>query len=1030
MPQARKRARPCPRLDDDEVKEEMRQLYQVLLLKPDEIAAEINKNYNLEVTPNQVRDKINKLGYKKRLGPQQSEAIYRNVTKRAKIGKESEVIIDGVITISGKKLQRSLARNLNATKQYHISQGIGDDITPFELPGNIQICTPKASSMILTLTTAPGYRYIPLKVLYKLPIWQFSHFLDKVDLRFQHPGVHNNSGFKITAHQSIPHSPFLRLIIYKLSNSIHMMGPDIMTILDRVNEFQLQEPLKRLLKNDTPSIKAVCEELLPLLYIRREVALVELICDTHGIKLERYDAAYGFWHTESLEQGRVYLWLDAVLEDIEKTNTLPKSRKDLDILFDLCRYIRGDMWLFMQMWDRREFPNFIMEMDEYLGPSNTPLFTGDPDELEEFLDLGLTRHRSALTIEAILCNNYDVAEVFLENSNLRSGNKDDISRFKPIDEMSQNNMWGKVDISTFHRLVSRVVGFQVMPPHEKQCFLYERDQAWRRDMCDCGASEPQIADADLEDFTYNINKTLVLAACRHPRMVDYVLRVMKWANPSLTELEVVSTAVDLIPLWMKNQPKRTCGCTKIYDYQNPFPEPENYWPRDPRFFPHALNRFLRLGIDPKETKLWRNLIWGYLDKDEMECGADKYKYILAHFETFLRCGPNIINNDIEFPSATLAQKYSDVFSVQNHTSFKPIEAALFLPRPEAFMLLLKYGALLPENLFTTDRNLLAKFVINGEFIQAFSRRDLKSVDDLWPYRIEAADAIEKDPFATEKRQIEIHLKKEELTAASNLSLQSQNSFFLIKVFLSISKLAIHRKVYEPLDLQLLRTLFNTGISQNLEKIDLNSPDFEEYNRKYGDVLHDAITYDTVEIVDILLEYEKELNLREHAHRNLSSGEFLTYCTFREKNYKYVPRAADRSLQALKSLIAHGFDINGGICGCPPDISGSDRVETALSAAIGCGDMDTIVFVLQSGVDIYAPCGDIYSLVSGIEYAVEMGHLDATALILSIEPTCYPLALKAAEKTSHGYMKTYVHNWKPELDNTTLHSGQNLSMDLE
>ncbi|KAF3311489.1 hypothetical protein TWF173_008310 [Orbilia oligospora] len=1027
MPQPRKRARRCPRLDDDEVKEEMRQLYQVLLLKPDEIAAEINKNYNLEATPNQVRDKINKLGYKKRLGPQQSEAIYRNVTKRAKIGKESEVIIDGVITISGKKLQRSLARNLNATKQYHISQGIGDDITPFELPGNIQICTPKASGLTLTLTTAPRYRYIPLKVLYKLPIWQFSQFLDKFDLRFQYPDVHNNSNFKITAHQSIPHSPILRLIIYKLSNSIYMMGPDIMTILDRVNEFQLQEPLKRLLKNNSPSIKAVCEALLPLLYIRREIALVELICGTHGIQLERYDAAFRFWHTESVKQGRVSLWLDDVLEDIEKTNTLPKSSGDLWVLFRLCRYIRGDIRLFMQMWDRREFPNFIAEMDDDSEPSETPLSTNDPDELEEFLDLGFTRHRSALTIEAILCDNCGVAEIFLENSNLRLGKKDDISRFKPMDEMSQNNMWGKVDIPIFHRLVSRVVGFEVMPPHEKQCFLYERDQTWRRDMCDCGASEPQIADADLEDFTYNINKTLVLAACRHPRMVDYVLRVMKWANPSLTELEVVSMAVDLIPLWMKNQPKRTCGCTKMYDYRNPFPEPKDYWPRDPRPSPHALNRFLRLGIDPKGTKLWRNLIWEYLDKGEIKCGADKYKDILAHFETFLRCDPNIINNDIEFPSATLAQKYSDVFSVQNHISLKPIEAALFLPRPEAFMLLLKYGALLPESLFTTDRNLLAKFVINGEFIQAFSRRDLKSVDDLWPYRIEAADSIEKDPFATEKRQIEIHLKKEELTAATNLSLQSQNPYFLIKVFLSISIIAINRGVCESLDLQLLRTLFNTGISQNLEKIDLNSPDFEQYNRRYGDILFSAIACETVGIFDILLEYEKKLNLQERAHRNPLSRELLTYCPFRDWNYKYVPRAAERSLQALKSLVAHGFDINGGICGCPLDISGSDEVETALSAAIAGGDMDTIVFVLQSGVDIYAPCGDIYSLVSGIEYAIEMGRLDATALILSIEPTCYPLALKAAEKTPYDYMKTYVQNWKPDLDNTTLPSGQNLSM---
>ncbi|KAF3101464.1 hypothetical protein TWF569_011677 [Orbilia oligospora] len=78
MSQPKKRARPCPMLDDNGIREEMRPPYQLLGRTPKEIAAEINKNHKLTVTNwfrnrgPQVRDKLNKLGYKKRLCPKQT----------------------------------------------------------------------------------------------------------------------------------------------------------------------------------------------------------------------------------------------------------------------------------------------------------------------------------------------------------------------------------------------------------------------------------------------------------------------------------------------------------------------------------------------------------------------------------------------------------------------------------------------------------------------------------------------------------------------------------------------------------------------------------------------------------------------------------------------------------------------------------------------------------------------------------------------------------------------------------------------
>ncbi|KAF3181125.1 hypothetical protein TWF788_006626 [Orbilia oligospora] len=1009
----------------------MRQLYQVLLLKPDQIAAEINKNHNLSVTSYQVRDKLNKLGYKKRLGPQQSEAIYRQVSKRTKIGKNSEVIIDGVITISGEKLQRALSRNISTTTLYRISKETDHQSTTFKLPGNIEVRTPKASTTDFVLLHTPTFRSIPLPILYNLPIWQLSRLLDKLHLRY--PSVENTSNLKITAYQSIPHTPLLRLLIYNLSNNIPLRDPDELQILDRVNKFQLKEPLKFLLSNNSSPIRVVCETILPWLYLRQEFEIISFICGTHNLELDLYRTLWMLWDRLSYMNDELCRKLmGTTLRDIERTSVFPKSYEELITLFRVCRYIRKDVSIFQRMWDQNDFPDFIREYEWGYGFEN-PLATNNADELKSMLELGFTKDRWILVIGAILRDDYDLVKVFLEHSGLVSGGNKDTCKLTQSgsrDHEGKTRAWEKLDGRIFHRLIARFVGSQKFDKRVCLCWPVSPDILdWERQLDDIhqgATSERQSHDSDIEFHNNDINKKLVLVTCLNPEMVDYVGQVMCLANPSLTQPQVVSMAIDLLPIWHVYGAKRSCGCLDIKGYPKSLPSSApsfevsgpcallGGWIKT--FPPFALERLLQFSVDPSRTELWQKNIWEYLDR----CSETFYGNVVGHFKVLLRC-PDIISSSINLPVQSLSPESSKIFGSTNRVLAEPIEAAFFLRKPDAFCLLLESRAAISQYLLSTEPLSCYPdgFTFHGEFIEACDSMDFQRIHELWNYRIKALDANSMDYIADV--QIRRSLKSKDFTAAAELSLQPQNGFLRIQVFLAIAKAGLGKE-YGLAHTTLLRSILDAGVSLNYENIDTASPEFENNNKNYREILRDAIKNDNIELVEILLEYERQLNLREHL--TAPNHRLPGYCPLRAKEVGYVLHAAQFSLRCLKRLIEHGFNIDGGICRCPQENISLDSRQTALQRAIDSGNMDTIVFVLQNGANLYAPFDYYYK--SAVEYSIKKGRLDATALILSIEPNCYPLALRAAEETRYDYIATYVRNWKTVPANTTLLSGDGVS----
>ncbi|KAK6501363.1 hypothetical protein TWF481_009205 [Arthrobotrys musiformis] len=1037
----KKRARRCPRLDDDEIKEEMRFLYQVMSLKPNEIAERINESHNLTVTSYQVRDKLSKLGYKKRLGPQQSEVIYRHLVKRRGTGKESEVIIGGIRTISREKLLRSMARNLKATQHYHISKGVGNELGPTELPENIQMCTPKAfNEMFLPLALAPVPRHIPLSVLYSLPIWEFGRVLAKIDIRY--PDIYNGN-LKITAHQSIPHSPLLRLIIYSISNDIRQTRvPHKMVLLNKVTEFNLQEPLKVLLSNNSVSIRAVCERLLPWLYIIGEYEIVEFIRGIHGIKLDRYQALHGFvgyialgtGYFESTSRSFDHILvevkaekdlarLEMAIEDIEETNTIPESFDHLKALFIASWLVRRDLSLFVRMWDQKKNPAFRQwrhALKYVCDGIRTPLPAGDQNQIKLLLSLGFHRDRWTMTLWAILRDNYDLAKIFLEHFNLISieEEKNDIASLNPGSQEGPKFAWERLKIPLFYQLVVMAVvfdGVYQIQSHRPGCLLDQQQRAWKS-FFEHGTSATTTLEAKLnlglmlaefEDYRYCILRLLVEMVFLNLEMADYVAQVIKWANFSITQ------AADLLPFWDEGliPPQRPCGCPnayKLYEAEHPFPG--DPWRRCSTRVPQE---FARLGADLTRTGFWRAHFWYFLDQD-LNCAyyLQRYGKILWHFKNFLRC-PGMVNSALELPTRRLSDEYCKVFGFGNHGPLKPIALALFLRTPYFFLWLLEFGAHIPEYLLSTENSHQAQSQFNKEFMEACRNRDYRAISTLWRCRIEPVDTGETDPFKFESRQIGIHLAKWQFDHAARIAIQSQNRLFRISLFLSICGAMKERKGKCSTEMKSLRSILDAGISLGSGNTVLHDPGFAAYNHSYKNCLRNAICCNNIELVEMLLEYETQLDLRNQG----SSLKPYPGCPLCPGKDGYIYYAAEYSLESLKRLIEHGFDINGYICGCPASESPQVRGE-ALSGALCSGNMANLVFVLQNGADIYAP--SFLTPTSAIEAAAWRGHLDAMALMLSVDPNSYHLVLRsrAAAKDNpwaHGYIVDYIRNWKPRSE---------------
>ncbi|KAF3313572.1 hypothetical protein TWF173_005864 [Orbilia oligospora] len=984
MSQPKKRARPCPMLDDNGIKEEMRLLYQLLGWTPKEIAAEINKNHKLTVTGPQVRDKLNKLGYKKRFCPKQTKAIFREMVRRKNMGKESEVLIGGIITLSGKKLQRSITRNLTLTEQNHISKGIQVE-SANELPEYLQVCTPRAHDMELVLLRPNVIRHIPLSILPNLPIWQFCCFIEKSTLRFSN-NAHDHNNFKVTAHGSIPHSPLLRLIIYRISNNLIPRWGwgdyEIMKYLDRINEFGLREAFKRLLSNTSLSIAAASEIIAPWLYLRQDLELLEFILRIHtGIKLRRFKILNMFLYPMRFLTPDAN-WIEMALKDIEITNfkDLPASHEDLGLLLLACKHARGNISLFQRLWNQEKFPEFITWSGFYGGGGclheSTPLFSEDESILKLLLSLGFTGFKWALAFRAVLLDNYGITKVFLEHGGLIPSDRS--SLLGPGDACGHNHACEMLGIPVFYEIVAQFVATELIP--------YNTGLKFKR-----------LSPADFKlALEYNINRVLVWAACLNPEITEYVIQVMRWANAALTESEVVKLAIELLPCWPGENRKHDYWV--YYDVNRILNLRSNLHPLV------VFRKLFRTDIDLTQTELWEHLIWESLYERRFSDKEPSADDPLEYLRIFLQ-RPGTVDGRLDL-DLLLESKFSKVYGIRNRKDpIKPIVAAFLFKEPVAFLLLLESGASIVD--IPTKNDTRSNLIINKEFIEACQNQDLRRVYDLWGSRIEAADKF--NISFSEGDQVEAYLRGWEPEAISDLLPHLQDPLSRFEVFKFVikrvkqltSSFGHARLVY----LTILRSLIDSGILPSINDVSNDTGHTLSlflYTLEYSETLTLAIVGNDFEHAEILFEVAQHLDLYVQEH---SGKVFFPTGGWCRKDPVHIYFAALKGPNALKCLMRFGFDINGSVFA-----QSGLRGPTALSGALDSGNMDTLVFLLQSGADIYAPCG---ACESAIEFAIRKGRIDAVALILAVDPNCYYLALKAAEKTKYEYIAEYVRNWTPE-----------------
>ncbi|KAF3281095.1 hypothetical protein TWF970_002269 [Orbilia oligospora] len=991
MFQPKKRARPCPMLDDNGIREEMRLLYQLLGWTPKEIAAEINKNHKLTVTGPQVRDKLNKLGYKKRFCPKQTKAIFREMVRRKNMGKESEVLIGGIITLSGKKLQRSIRRNLTLTEQNHISKGIQVELAN-ELSEYLQVCTPQAHDMDLVLLRPQTIRHIPLLILHNLPIWQFvSQLIEKPTLRSS-KNAHDHNNLKVTAHGSIPHSPLLRLIIYKISNNLTNdldWNGEIMKYLDGINEFGLREAFKRLLSNTSLSIAAASEIIAPWLYVRQDLELLEFILRIHnGIKLRPFRILGMFGYRRRFLTLNTN-WIEMALKDIETTKDLPGSHEDLGLLLLACKRARGDISLFQRLWNRKAFPEFItwpgFSMGDCLHES-TPLLAEDESILRLLLSLGFTRFKWALALRAVLLDNYSITKVFLEHDGLIPSDRSSLPG--PGDSCGHSHVWEMLGIPMFYGIVAQFVTTEIIPRYATSAFT-------------------TLSPADFKlALEYNINRVLVLAACLNPEITEYVIQVMEWANAALTESEVVKLAIELLPC-CQDEPRKH-NYWVYYNVNRILNLRSNFRPLV------VFRKLFRTDIDLTQTELWQHIIWKSLyrrysfgDKEPPAGGSLEYLRIFLQWPGAVDCELDL------YP--LLRNGYSKAHAFCNISDpIKPIVAAFLFEEPAVFLLLLESGASIVD--IPTERDAQLGLTINTEFIDACQTHNLRRVCDLWDYRIEAADKFRISFSGGD--QVAAYLRGWEPEAISDLLPHLQDPLSRFEVFKFVikrvkrltSSFGHARLVY----FTILRSLIDSGILQDIRDSDDrgHGESFSNFNSEYPATLLTAIKDDDLEFAEILFEISDHLNL--YVREN---GDEVLFSVVNKINRKYTPYAfyaAFYGISALKFLMRQGFDIT-----VPDKDPRSSGRLTALHGALLSGNMDTLVFVLQSGADIYAPCGDCES---AIESAVCEGRIDAVALILAVDPNCHYLALKAAEKTEYEYIAEYVRNWTPESSSVFQNQG--------
>ncbi|KAJ6262586.1 hypothetical protein Dda_3397 [Drechslerella dactyloides] len=407
------------------------------------------------------------------------------------------------------------------------------------------------------------------------------------EVRQEINGQYNLSA-TITAYQSHPHFPLLRGLIYQISNDLIYVKRDILKLLHQVDRYNIREGLKKLLSNDSTTILAVCEVLIPWVYLRGDYEMLQSIRKSHpGIVIRLYDIILEFyerhlhdlWNVSDSERDIVPSeeeFSRRAMGDLYKLGEAPASALEGFILLNICKLAKQGLFVFFELWNpnefspasleggRRSFRRFLEAQHRFHVPSDSPLQTDDLGELQSLIDVGFTSRMSTLLLMAILRNEMGKTLIFLKQLKPELHSAIEQAQYP-------KHTWELFSFPYFYRIILDAgvelsyVGHEHKPPAPAS----ESSINWE------DVSNIKAADKFLHSIPY-IN----------PEISDYVIQTLRWRYPLRPE-EGFLLVVDSNNITAPPE-------DRLYNFNIPM-----------KHNIRALTKFLGLGLDLNGSNLWK-----------------------------------------------------------------------------------------------------------------------------------------------------------------------------------------------------------------------------------------------------------------------------------------------------------------------------------------------------------------------------------------------------------------------------------------
>ncbi|KAF3281120.1 hypothetical protein TWF970_002292 [Orbilia oligospora] len=723
----RLRAPRCNELDNPQIRMEIEVLYIVRGLNLEDIVKEVNKGHGLNATKSQYRDRLRKWGCRKRLTHREYQFVHKRVNVRKRAGKESDILLSGIVGIPDNSLQKWASRNISFTDRMLLNSNENaiDDMDLDSLPSSqspfcVQVCTPPANSDTTLVITSK--RHIPISVLHALPIWQATKYLDEFVRRYVLLQVNANSAVAYSAH---PHLSLLRNIVYRISNHLYFdpfnlarEREGIHSLLGEMDKFRLRKLLLKVLLNHTPSIVATCEVLVPYFYLRKDDELFEAVCTFHQLKFQLYQLLDEVTHDPVVKTGRGRSLQD-ILANISAGNLQPRNAREANSLLRACK-IRGDLSVFFKLWNKDILPVWRLESEAELNidfSNYVPLFTDHASHLQLLWESGFTYRVFSILLRAILLNQTDATQYLCKQMGLGFG------EIAPISAGSRPQFtWRLLDYATFYGIVKKVVSeFQTL------------------DCCNpivCDYALGKHAQSPEDGF-------LVCLTFMEPGITKYIIEVLQWKH-NLPAEKVAQMAIDLLKTGWRLEYSDFMGIET-----GPLIPEES-----------VLEILLQYGPDPNQTKYWQTTLWkNIFELDGIESDnisgstrSQKMTHILHILQLFLNAGARVdreVDLDIwargarrlsriNFPEWKTSEK-REFFAAMDHAE-TPLEIAFSLETCWIFCLLITKS----ENTDKIHNWIASRYpsVLPG-FIEALHNQDAKLLEAYWNTRIQILTPIDK-----------------------------------------------------------------------------------------------------------------------------------------------------------------------------------------------------------------------------------------------------------------------------------------------